>query len=62
LLLFDGKPRTALFLNGVLIFVATFNFLLASLAVKDGREMVNVGHLPRNIMIIFFWLFADFSG
>ena len=59
LLLFDGKPRSALFLNGVLIFVATFNFLLASLAVKDGREMVNVGHLPRNIMIIFFlFMFA----
>ena len=58
-LLLDGKPRTALLLNGVLIFVATFNFLLASLTVKDGREMVNVGHLPRKIMIVFFlFMFA----
>lgn len=58
-LLFSGQPRSALLLNGVLIFVATFNFLLASLTVKDGRDMVNVGHLPRRIMIVFFlFMFA----
>ncbi len=58
-LLLDGKPRSALLLNGILIFVVTFNFLLASLAVKDGRDMVNVGHLPRKIMIVFFlFMFA----
>jgi signal transduction histidine kinase len=53
-LLFSDKPRTALLINGVLIFVATLNFLLASLTVKHGREMSNVGHMPRQIMIVFF--------
>ena len=58
-LLLDGRPRSALLLNGVLIFVVTFNFLFASLTVRDGREMVNVGHLPRRIMIVFFlFMFA----